>query len=79
MWGKSIFNVPEITCSGCSDAIKNSPGKLEAVRNVDVQIDEKRVSVFHKLEIGPDELVQAFELVGFTAVKAEDRHEITAS
>lgn len=75
----SVFNVPEITCSGCANAIENSLRQLDAVCGVDVEIDAKRVRVFHLPALGPDEIAGALKIAGFTAVKAEDSGEAAAN
>lgn len=75
----SVFNVPEITCSGCANAIENSLQRLEAVCGVDVEIDAKRVRVRHLPDLPPDAIIGALELAGFTAIKAEDSGETAAN
>ncbi|CAG0893580.1 unnamed protein product [Darwinula stevensoni] len=57
-----IFNV-EMTCEGCSGAVKRVLGKLgDSVENVDIDMEKKKVYV--KSGLSSDELLSVIKKTG---------------
>jgi copper chaperone len=48
----AVLNVPSISCNHCKRAIETAVAGLEGVQGVDVEVEEKSVSV----EFDPDEI-----------------------
>lgn len=62
---KTIFSVPEISCSHCEKSIKELVTELDGVQNVVVNIAEKTVIVEHNNKISIDTIKSAIEDAGY--------------
>jgi copper chaperone CopZ len=56
---------PEIMCEGCANAIKKALGGVEGVERVEVNIDDKRVSVIHAETTTKETLLKKMDGAGF--------------
>ncbi len=61
------LTAPDIVCGGCANAIKKAVGGLGGVRQVDVDVDAKIVTVTHGEEASREAIVDALDRAGFTA------------
>ena len=62
---KTIVKVPDITCGGCANSIKNALGTVEGVRQIEVDIDSKTVSIEHKGTVLREQVVEKLDSIGF--------------
>lgn len=44
---QSVFSIPGIHCASCAALIKDVSGEFPAIKNVDVDIDTKKVTLDH--------------------------------
>ena len=58
---------PDIVCGGCAGAIRNALGKVPGVGTVEVNVDQKTVSVEHNGEIDREKIVEVLDRAGFPA------------
>ena len=61
----TTVTAPDITCSGCSNAIKNAFGRVEGVDEVQVDVETKQVSVRHESSIDRNRIVSVLDQAGF--------------
>lgn len=64
----TTMTAPEITCGGCASSIKKALGNLPGVSGVDVEIETKKVSVEHNESVSREDIVNALDRAGFSAV-----------
>ena len=62
----TTLTAPDIECEGCANSIKKSVGTLGGVREIQVDIDAKKITVAHDDETMPDQIKAAVEKAGFT-------------
>ena len=55
----------DITCGGCAGSIKNALGKMEGIRNVEVDVDTKMVSIEHGAHISREQIEAKLDDIGF--------------
>jgi copper chaperone CopZ len=60
-----VYNVPDIECEGCANAIKQAVGKVEGVQTVHVDVDHKDVSITFGPPATEDGVVGALARAGF--------------
>jgi len=58
---------PDIVCGGCASAIKNALGNVEGVREVQVNVDSKAVTVEHAPEVSREKIIETLDRAGFPA------------
>ncbi len=56
---------PDITCGGCANSIKNALGKMAGVKNVEVDVASKMVSIEHGAQISPAQIKAKLDDIGF--------------
>ncbi len=56
---------PDITCGGCAGSIKNALGKMEGIKNVEVDVDTKMVSIEHGTQISREQIEAKLDDIGF--------------
>lgn len=54
-----------ITCGGCAGSIKNALEKMEGIKNVEVDINTKMVSVEHSAQISREQITSKLDDIGF--------------
>lgn len=59
---------PDIVCGGCANAIRQSLGSVPGVKNVEVGLPEKRVTVeYDAAEVSETKLRERLDRAGFPA------------
>lgn len=58
----------EIVCGGCASSIKMALGNLEGVCGVEVDVPTKQVKVEHGESVSREEIVDALDRAGYSAV-----------
>ncbi len=58
---------PDIVCGGCAASIKKALGNVEGVREVDVDVETKAVTVEHAAEISREKIIDTLDRAGFPA------------
>jgi copper chaperone CopZ len=58
---------PDIVCGGCASAIKKALGNVEGVKEVDVDVETKAVTVEHEPQISRDSIIETLDRAGFPA------------
>jgi copper chaperone CopZ len=58
-------NAPDIVCGGCAGAIKNALGKVEGVKQVEVDVNTKDVTVEHDSQVSREKIVETLDAAGF--------------
>lgn len=56
---------PDITCGGCAGSIKNALGKMEGIKNVEVDVNTKMVSIEHGAQISREQIEAKLDDIGF--------------
>ena len=56
---------PDITCGGCAGSIKNALGKMEGIKNVEVDVATKMVSIEHGEQISREQITAKLDDIGF--------------
>ena len=64
----TTVTAPEIVCGGCASSIKKALGNLEGVGEVEVDVPTKHVKVEHSETVSRDEIVDALDRAGYSAV-----------
>ena len=64
----TVFSVPEISCQHCVNAITKEVSRLDGVRNVEVDLATKRVSVDASEQVSSDRLIEAINEAGYDEV-----------
>ena len=59
------FNVPGISCNHCVQAITKEVSALSGVKNVQVGLNDKMVTVEHEESLGRDAIVEAIGEAGY--------------
>lgn len=62
------FEVPEVSCQHCVNAITKEVSALPGVQRVHVNLDDKTVSVEHSEQVGIDQIVAAINEAGYDEV-----------
>jgi copper ion binding protein len=62
------FQVPEVSCQHCVNAITKEVSALPGVQRVQVNLDDKTVSVEHSEQVGIDQIVAAINEAGYDEV-----------
>ena len=65
---KTVFSAPDIECGGCASAIQKALSKAEGVGEIQVNIDDKLVTVQHDEILASVEALRTrLEHIGFPA------------
>lgn len=62
------FRVPDISCQHCVAAITTQVSALSGVKMVEVNLDDKRVTVEHAPEVTTAQIVAAINEAGYDEV-----------
>jgi copper chaperone len=62
------FRVPDISCQHCVNAITKEVSALAGVKAVQVNLDDKRVTVEHAPEVTTEQIVAAINEAGYDEV-----------
>jgi copper ion binding protein len=62
------FQVPEVSCQHCVNAITKEVSALDGVQRVQVNLDDKTVVVEHGEQVGTDQIVAAINEAGYDEV-----------
>lgn len=60
-----VYNVPDVSCEHCVNAIKGELSKISGVSNVDVNLDTKLVTVESSDAVSDAELRAGIEEAGY--------------
>jgi copper chaperone len=63
---KTIVTAPEIVCGGCAASIKKAFGSVEGVREVEVDIENKQVTVNHDRSVSREKIADVLDRAGYT-------------
>jgi len=63
----TTVTAPDIVCGGCASAIKNALGQVQGIKQVDVDVETKKVSVEHEGEVSREKIVEILDDAGFPA------------
>ncbi len=61
----TTVKTPDITCGGCANSIKNALGKMDGIKNVEVDVATKTVSIEHGAQISRGEIEAKLDDIGF--------------
>ncbi len=61
------LKVPSIVCGGCAGGIKKALGSVQGVRQVEVDINSKTVTVKHDQGLPREEIIKVLDGAGFPA------------
>ena len=64
----TTVTAPEIVCGGCASSIKKALGNVEGVCEVEVDVTTKQVKVEHGESVSREEIVNALDRAGYSAV-----------
>jgi copper chaperone len=56
---------PDIVCGGCASAIKKALGSVEGVREVNVDVETKAVTVEHQPAVSRAQIIETLDRAGF--------------
>ncbi len=62
------FNVPGVSCQHCVASVKKEVSALSGVKNVNVDLDTKTVTVEHAEQVTPAAIVAAINEAGYDEV-----------
>jgi copper chaperone CopZ len=58
---------PDIHCGACAASIKKTLGNVEGVKDVDVDVETKAVTVEHGSQVSRDKIIETLDRAGFPA------------
>ena len=61
----TTFRTPDITCGGCANSIKNALGKMEGIRQIEVDVNNKTVSIKHDEQVSREQIETKLDDIGF--------------
>jgi copper chaperone len=62
------FQVPEVSCQHCINAITTEVSALPGVQRVQVALDDKTVTVEHGEQVSTDQIIAAINEAGYDDV-----------
>ena len=65
------FRVDNIRCAGCAVNIDRALRRIEGVKDIDTDVEGKRVTVEHDERISAAEIVEFLREIGFDPAPAE--------
>lgn len=63
------YHIPNISCQHCAHTIKMELAEITGVKQVDVQIDEKNVSIQFEAPASEDGIIELLSEIGFQPEK----------
>jgi copper chaperone CopZ len=60
-----VYVAPDIECDGCANAIRKTLRKVEGVQSVQIDVDQKKVSVTFAAPATDSQVVGALDNAGF--------------
>lgn len=64
---KTKVTAPDIVCGGCASAIQKALGNVEGVKEVNVNVETKAVTVEHESNVSRDKIIETLDRAGFPA------------
>lgn len=64
----TTVTAPEIVCGGCAGSIKKALGNVAGVADIEVDVATKRVTVKHDENVSREQIADALDRAGYTAV-----------
>ena len=64
---QTTVTAPEIVCGGCASSIKKALGNVEGIREVEVDVPTKKVTVNHDERVSREKIVEALDRAGYSA------------
>lgn len=61
----TTVRTPDITCGGCASSIKNALGKMEGIGQIEVDVQNKTVSIEHDAQISREQIEAKLDDIGF--------------
>lgn len=58
---------PDIVCGGCAASIKKALGNVEGVKEVDVDVETKAVTIEHDSAVSRGTIIDTLDRAGFPA------------
>jgi len=68
---RTEFRVDNIRCDGCAASIDRALRRIEGVKDIDTDVEGKRVTVEHDERISAAEIVEFLREIGFDPAPAE--------
>ena len=65
---RHVFQVPEVSCHHCIEAIAGELGTIPGIRSVDVDLDRKLVTVTADESVPDERIRAAIEQAGYEVV-----------
>ena len=62
------YRVPGVSCQHCVAAVTSEVSKIAGVERVQVNLDDKLVTVEHRDEVAPAQIVAAIQEAGYEEV-----------
>ena len=62
----TTVTAPEIVCGGCAGSIKKALGNVEGVKDVEVDVATKKVTVNHDETVSRENIVNALDRAGYS-------------
>lgn len=62
---ETVFKTPDIVCGGCASSIEKALGKMEGVRQIEVDVERKNVRVQHEETLAPEQIAEKLDDIGF--------------
>lgn len=65
----TTVTAPEIVCGGCAGSIKKALGNVAGVKEVEVDVPTKKVSVGHDETVSRENIVDALDRAGYSVAE----------
>lgn len=65
----TTVTAPEIICGGCADSIKKALGNVDGIREVEVDIATKKVTVNHEDSVSRENIVDTLDRAGYSVAE----------
>jgi len=62
-----ILSVPDMKCDGCADKVKSALSSISVVSNVDVLLEEKKVTIELTDDVTLDAIISVVAAAGYKA------------
>lgn len=62
----TTVTAPEIVCGGCAGSIKKALGNVEGVKDVEVDVATKKVTVNHDETVSREKIVDVLDRAGYS-------------
>ncbi len=67
----SSFSAPDISCGGCANAIRRSLGAVPGIKDINVDVESKTVTVTQDGPEDPQTILATLDRAGFPATQIE--------